>query len=233
MSDPGRTRSSLDLRALTRAILDAVLAGDRPLLAVAHPLEFVCIPILRTRGLGVCGHIWQAGHSAPTVHCHSWDLDSEVVAGAVLNEVFEVTDCPDGDHRMLAVDSAGPLDRIEPTGRTVTARIEQRTLHTAGSSYSLRAGIFHRSTPAPCGPTITLVSGRTVPGARNHIVAVPTLRQGVTRREELPVPAARALTALLRSAIDDDDLLNPAHERGETPPRRSPVPTPGRPVGRT
>jgi hypothetical protein len=213
MSDSANAKSSPDLRALARAILDTVLAGDRQPVAVAHPLEFVCIPLLRTPGLGVCGHIWQDGQAAPTVHCHSWHLTSEVIAGALFNEVFAVTDCSAGDQHLLDVESTGPLDRIAATGRTVTVRTEQRTLYETGDTYCLRAGVFHRSTPASTGPTITLLAGRTVPGANDRIVASRARAQRATRRGELPIPAARALAVLLRSAVGEPGPLSPAENR--------------------
>lgn len=163
MSDRYRPEPSLDLRALARPVLDAILLGERRPVAVAHPLEFVCIPVLRTPGFGVCGHIWQAGQSATTVHCHSWHLNSDVIAGVVLNEVFTVTDCTDGDH-LLSIGSVGPLDCVASTGRTVSVHGRQRALHKAGSSYRLQAGVFHRSTPMSTGPTLTLLAAETVPG---------------------------------------------------------------------
>ncbi|MFL6125127.1 hypothetical protein [Actinophytocola sp.] len=226
MRDFGRPTSSSDLRALARAVLDTILAGDRRPLAIAHPLEFICIPILRTAEFGACGHIWQVGQSALTIHCHSWHLNSYVVAGAVLNEVFAVTDSPDGEHHLLSVDSTGSLDRMTSTGRAVTVQDSRRTLHHAGGSYSLRAGVFHRSTPISTGPTITLLAATTLPGARDQIVAARTHRQHATRREELPALAARALTEQLRTAIDVSRPLTPAHEPAGTPPHRSRVPSP-------
>lgn len=203
MSEPGKSKSLAEVRAIARSMLDAVLAGDHRPLAIAHPLEFVCIPILRTPVFGVCGHIWESNRSAPTIHCHSWHLASEVLAGAVLNEVFAVTDRADSDHHLLGIDSLGPLDRITPTGRTVIVRDEERTLYQRGSSYCLPAGAFHRSTPVSDGPTLTLLAATVRPGGRDQIVAATRVgRHATVRREELPSPEARSLAALLRSALD-------------------------------
>jgi hypothetical protein len=191
-----------DVRALARTVLDAVLAGDRQPLAVAHPLDFVCIPVLRSPGFGVCGHIWADGTAAATVHSHSWHLDSQVVAGAVTNEIFTVTEVPRGSHRLLLVDSAGPFDRLTPTGHEVDLARVRREHHRAGSSYRLPAGVFHRSTPVPEGPTLTLLSATTVDGAHDQVVAPARASETPpARRTRLPATAALDLTVLLRSAL--------------------------------
>lgn len=191
-----------DVRILARTVLDAVLAGDQQPVAVAHPLEFVCIPVLRRPGFGVCGHIWHDDMAAATVHSHSWHLDSQVVAGAVTNEIFTVTEHPDGVHQLLTVDSRGPVDRVTPTGLTVNVQKVQREQHPTGSTYSLQAGAFHTSTPALSGPTLTILSATTVPTTRDQVVAVARasrVRPG--RRRHLPTRAALDLIALLRSAL--------------------------------
>lgn len=191
-----------DVRTLARTVLDAVLSGDRRPLAVAHPLEFVCIPVLRSPGFGVCGHIWADGVAAATVHSHSWHLDSQVVAGAVTNEIFTVTEDPRGSHQLLVVDSTGPLDRLTPSGHRVGLTPVRRKEHRAGGSYRMPAGEFHRSTPRPAGPTLTLLSAITVDGAVDQVVALARAGEAPpTRRKHLPATAALDLTALLRSAL--------------------------------
>jgi hypothetical protein len=212
-----------DLRSLAREALDAVLAGDRRPTAVEHPLEFVCIPILRSSRFGICGHIWRNNRSALTIHCHSWHLHSDVVAGAVRNEVFAISEDARGDHVLLAVDSTGQFDQITSTGTAVMVRKNERTFHEAGTSYTLRAGVFHRSTPMSTGPTLTLLAATVLPGARDQILARRTTQHQPMRRKELPVPEARAMAELLRNAIDSEPL-NSAHAPAGTPPRKSPVP---------
>ncbi|NUS05534.1 MAG: hypothetical protein HOV97_23605, partial [Nonomuraea sp.] len=56
-----------------------VLAGDEPPAAVRHPLGFVCLPLERDGGEGVCLHLWSdslqhAESTTSQIHCHSWDL---------------------------------------------------------------------------------------------------------------------------------------------------------------
>lgn len=189
-----------EVRILARTVLDAVLTGDRRPVAVAHPLDFVCIPVLRAAGFGICGHIWHDGVAAPTVHSHSWDLESQVITGAVTNEIFAVTDIPGGAFELLVVTSTGALDELTPTGHHVELQISRRELHPAGTSYRLPAGVFHRSTPVAVGPTLTLLSATTVPGAHDRVAGRPDGAEPI-RRSELPIPAALDLTALLRSAL--------------------------------
>lgn len=191
-----------DARILARTVLDAALAGDRQPVAIAHPLEFVCIPVLRSPGFGVCGHIWHDGIAAATVHSHSWHLDSQVVAGAVTNEIFTVTEHPDGAHQLLEVDSCGPVDRLTPTGLIVNVQKVQREQHLTGSTYCLQAGAFHTSTPALNGPTLTILSATTVPATKDQVVAVARVsRVRPARRRHLSARAALDLIALLRSAL--------------------------------
>lgn len=191
-----------DVRVLARRVLDAVLAGDRRPVAVAHPLDFVCIPVLRSPEFGVCGHVWSDGAAAATVHSHSWHLESQVIVGAITNELFSVSTDPDGAHQLLVVDNSGSVDRLTPTRHTVNVEQVQLERHSAGSSYRLLAGVFHRSTPLPEGPTLTLLSATTVLGARNEVVgSAHTSEVRSTLRRELSAVAALDLVAMLRSAL--------------------------------
>jgi hypothetical protein len=202
---------------------DLMIAGDLPARAVAHPLDFVCVPLARAPGFGVCAHIWQDGQAASTIHSHSWHLYSEVVHGAIANEVFAVTEWPGGDHELVRIDSTGSRDRMTPTGRTVLVEDAERTIHLPDSSYHLAAGVFHRSIPVSDGPTLTLVTATTLPGARDHIVVDrPAGNERTIRREVLPVAATLSLVTYFREVINDGSV--PAKE--ETPPRRSRVPIP-------
>ncbi|GLY50189.1 hypothetical protein [Lentzea sp. NBRC 102530] len=191
-----------EVTALARRALDAVLAGDRPPLAVAHPLDFICVPVLRTPGFGVCGHIWHDGETSDTVHSHSWHLDSLVIAGAVTNEVFAVTDDPGGAHELFEVTSTGRLDVFTPAERTVTCTAVRREEHPAGTSYRLPAKSFHRSLPGSAGRTLTLLSATTLPDVCDQVVR-PVCSAPVrpVRRRELPHPDALGFAGLLRSAL--------------------------------
>src|SRR5262249_2316548 len=77
-------------------VLGEILARERELTAVRHPLGFLCLPIVRDPGWGVCIHVWTDRFPSvrPTTtgkHAHSWDLESLVLYGALGNAVFELT----------------------------------------------------------------------------------------------------------------------------------------------
>jgi hypothetical protein len=227
--DGGRRRPAAlsDLRTLACRVFDLIIAGDLQTRAVAHPLDFVCVPLARAPGFGVCAHIWRDGQAVPTIHSHSWHLYSEVVLGAIANEVFAVTECPGGDHELVRIDSTGSRDRIAPTGRAVLVEDTERTLHLPGSSYDLAAGVFHRSMPLSDGPTLTLVAATTLPGARDQIVAGrPADHERTIRREILPAEATLLLVTFFREVISDGLASCPVRWQEETPPSRSPAPIP-------
>src|ERR1700754_5108927 len=99
---------------------------ERPdLTAVRHPLGFVCLPLERDGGDGVCLHLWSdtLAHAESTtsqIHCHSWDLVSHVLYGQMRNVHAVVTDAgADATHRVFEVVSGADGDRISPTSRTV------------------------------------------------------------------------------------------------------------------
>lgn len=137
---------------LVRAALREVAAGRRAVAAVRHPLGFVCLPVERLPGSGVCIHLWTGGPpdeklTTSPVHSHSWDLVSQVLYGTVGNELVEVEEPPAGraapTHRLFEVHSAGDLDRIRRTDRLVRYRSRGRTEHGAGETYQIPAGTFH------------------------------------------------------------------------------------------
>src|SRR4030081_347780 len=80
-------------------VLTDIADGRRDLLAVRHPLGFICLPVQRSDADGVCVHLWQAElrnarSTTSQVHAHSWDLLSYVLFGEVHNEIVDVADDP-------------------------------------------------------------------------------------------------------------------------------------------
>ena len=82
-------------------VLSGGLSGEHSgapgVTAVRHPLGFVCLPLERDGGDGVCIHVWSdtLAHAESTtsqIHCHSWDLVSHVLYGQVRNVHVRVTD---------------------------------------------------------------------------------------------------------------------------------------------
>ncbi|MEV4115573.1 hypothetical protein [Nonomuraea sp. NPDC049695] len=151
--------------------LEALSAG-RPT-AVRHPLGFVCLPLERDGGEGVCIHLWSdsLAHAESTtsqIHCHSWDLVSHVLYGQVRNVHVLVTDTgTDATHRVFEVVSGPGGDRISPTGRTVRHATGLVEVFGPGETYTLAAGRFHSSVVPEGGEAATIALGRGRPGSRD------------------------------------------------------------------
>jgi hypothetical protein len=210
----------LDLRTLARSVFDLILAGNRRAHAVAHPLDFICLPLVRTPVFGVCAHMWRDRQAASIIHSHSWHLHSEVVLGAIANEVFAVTEFPGSDYELVRIESSGSLDSMVPTARAVLVEGTERTIHRPGNSYGLAAGVFHRSLPMSNGPTLTLLAATTVAGAHDHIIVSRSEgHKPAIRRETLSTKAALSLVTLFRDVVSGSR----PHGAEETLPRRSPV----------
>ncbi|GII65736.1 hypothetical protein Skr01_58210 [Sphaerisporangium krabiense] len=165
----GAVSPSVPRRVL--GLLEDIAAGRSAIRAVRHPLGFVCLPVARGGACGVCLHLWsadlpRAGNTTSEVHCHSWDLVSYVLYGQVRNELVGVTDSATGaTHQLMRVVSAGGVDNLSPTGRTVTFREGAAGVYRAGDVYTMPAGVFHRSVIPDGVDTATIALGSGRPGA--------------------------------------------------------------------
>jgi hypothetical protein len=166
--------------ALCLPTLTKIADGSIPLRAVRHPLGFLCLPVQRKGGLGVCVHVWttQLPQAVPTtsaVHSHSWDLASFVLYGSVGNAFMHVADDADaGTHRIFTVHSLGDVDEMRATRRLVRCVERRRQLVGAGRVYYLRAGNFHESVLGADAEVATVMLGR-VGGARDLSLGRPDL----------------------------------------------------------
>ncbi|MEV0201598.1 hypothetical protein [Nonomuraea sp. NPDC050691] len=171
--------------------------------AVRHPLGFVCLPLEREGGDGVCVHLWSGAlaHAESTtsqIHCHSWDLFSHVLYGQIRNVHVNVTDAgPDATHRVFEVVSDARGDRISPTGRTVRHATGLVEAFGPGDSYTLRAGLFHSSVVPEGGEAATVALGRGRPGSRDLSLG-PLAGRGhhVARQPLDPEETARAVSLI-------------------------------------
>ncbi|MFG1695610.1 hypothetical protein [Nonomuraea sp. NPDC049309] len=170
MSIEGVRRLVDEGRARSWALAELSRPG---LTAVRHPLGFVCLPIERDGGDGVCLHVWSGSlaHTEVTtsqIHCHSWDLVSHVLYGQVRNVHVVVTDAgADATHRVYEVVSGADGDRISPTGRTVRHATGSVEVFGPGDTYTLAADRFHSSVVPEDGEAATIALGRGRPGARD------------------------------------------------------------------
>ncbi|MFE7563780.1 hypothetical protein [Kitasatospora sp. NPDC057500] len=165
----GRTAAEPGLDTLVGGLLAQVACGTRVLRAVAHPLGFYCLPVLRDGALGVCVHVFDPATAAGQreIHCHSWELKSSVLYGRIGNLRIGVHDEPARPtHRAYEVhsDPAAGVDEVRPTGRLVRWEPLEEQTSGRGETYTLRAGEFHATVLPEGSPTATVVLGRTVPG---------------------------------------------------------------------
>ncbi|MFB7473349.1 hypothetical protein [Kitasatospora sp. NPDC056184] len=184
----GRSTAEPGLDTLVGGLLTQVARGTRVLRAVAHPLGFYCLPVLRDGALGVCVHVFDPVTAAGQreIHCHSWELKSSVLYGRIGNLRVGVYDEPARpSHRAYEVrsDAASGVDELWPTARLVRwERLAEQT-SGRGETYTLRAGEFHATVLPDGTPTATVVLGRTVPGPVDVVLGpVDGGRRRVVRR---------------------------------------------------
>ncbi|MCK2218031.1 hypothetical protein MF672_030205 [Actinomadura sp. ATCC 31491] len=183
----------------------ALEALSGPVSAVRHPLGFVCLPLEREGGEGVCVHLWSdsLAHAESTtsqIHCHSWDLVSHVLYGQVRNVHVLVADAAaEATHRVFEVLSDAGGDRISPTGRTVRHATGLVEVFGAGDTYTLAAGRFHSSVVPEGGEAATIALGRGRPGS--HDLSLGPLDAGPHRVSRQPLgPGETALAVRLITA---------------------------------
>lgn len=147
-------------------VLDEVAQHRTSIAGVRHPLGFVCLPVERTGGAGVCVHVWsdsfpRASPTTSTMHAHSWDLISYVLYGSVRNEIIDITDAAgDAAYRVFEIRSGGDVDEVRETPRLVRCELRAAELSHRGDIYSLAAGVFHATVIRGEAATVALGSSR-------------------------------------------------------------------------
>ncbi|WP_018657180.1 hypothetical protein [Actinomadura flavalba] len=192
------------LRGWARGVLTRAAEGTG-VPAVHHPLGFVCLPVERTGGDGVCVHVWsprlpEAATSTSGVHCHSWDLVSYVLTGEIGNRLPDVRPVARGPtHRLFEVVSSPAGDDLRPTGRTVRQGPGVTERHGPGAVYRLPAGVFHESVVPDGGCTATIALGSETPGVPDLTLGpLDGARHHVTR----PECGDTTLRLVARAALD-------------------------------
>ncbi|WP_327085719.1 hypothetical protein OIE66_25635 [Nonomuraea sp. NBC_01738] len=189
-----------------RAWVDRALRGD--LHGVHHPLGFVCLPLEREGGDGVCLHLWSArlgqAHSTTSqIHCHSWDLVSHVLYGQVRNVHAIVTDAADdATHQVFEVVSGADGDRIAPTGRTVRHATGLVEVFGPGQTYTLAAGRFHSSVVAEDGEAATIALGSGRPGSHDLSLGPLRTRSHHVSRRPLDAEETALAVALITARLE-------------------------------
>jgi len=162
-----RNGAASETVSMCRDLLTEVAEGRCDLVAIRHPLGFLCLPLSRDHDHGVCVHHWDpdAPRTAPTtspVHAHSWDLLSFVLHGRVGNTSVRVTENGvGGGWRVFEVHSRDGIDQMVATARLVDWEPQEESVVYAGQSYVLPAGRFHASVVEDGTHAVTVVLGRT------------------------------------------------------------------------
>lgn len=205
----GRVTAETDIRGLALDVLRTVCArADPP--GVAHPLGFVCVPLHRGAGVGLCLHMWPAGgaRAGPTtsqVHAHSWDLLSWVVCGCLGNQIIAVRDDAEHPtHRLFQVRSGDAGDELRATDRLVTCEPGRPEWTGAGRPYRIPAGAFHATATPPHGHAASIVLARDRPGTADLSLGGLGLdTHRVRRRNSLPGETIDVARAVLDQMLDE------------------------------
>lgn len=152
-----------DLSGWASEILRDIRDGRRILPAIKHPLGFTCIQLYRNIKWGLCIHIWQPGMvendlTTGLIHCHSWDLCSQVICGKLQNiEVRVIDERCTPTNQILEITSACGTDLVRATRKLVCWASRKSAQIAAGGNYTLPAGAFHVSRPSAVGLTATIL----------------------------------------------------------------------------
>ncbi|WP_261562137.1 hypothetical protein [Frankia tisae] len=159
--------------------------------------------------MGVCVHLWTAAAAVTRLttspfHCHSWDLYSLVLGGAVQNQCLELVDSAVGDaYRIFEIDSTTDMDEIRATADLVSVRTSEMWANGTRDIYHLPAGAFHR-TVVPGGEACTLVIGLSRLGGADRSLGPPDTGSHRRRRRYCDsaetVCLARCAARYLRNA---------------------------------
>ncbi len=147
-------------------VLRDIADGASDLLAVHHPLGFLCFPIAREQRCGICVHVWspELAPARPTtseMHAHSWDLLSLVLFGELHNVRLTILDT-ESTHKVFEVHSVGDWDEVRATSRLVGCDVAGRDVNRRGETYSVGAGCFHATVASEA---TTIAVGMARPGA--------------------------------------------------------------------
>jgi hypothetical protein len=192
------------------SLLRGIAAGGGGLTAVRHPLGFLCFPVQRLPGRGVCVHLWPPGPrtapATPQVHSHSWDLTSYVLYGTLRNQRVRVAEAASlATNRVLEVCSRGDVDELHATPRLVSSVPEAECVQRAGSAYIVPAGEFHATVAPSAQGVATVVLGLSRLGGADFCLGPVHARSHTIRRSRCDpletAGAARLIAGRLEAAV--------------------------------
>ncbi|MEV0051083.1 hypothetical protein AB0H34_11370 [Saccharopolyspora shandongensis] len=155
-----------DQRKLARAIVDGgdhheIVARLTSLLrasesenltAMWHPLGFINISLVWDStwpgGDRPRIHVWHPELSRPqfpqhVCHSHGWHLRSNVLHGRFVNETYEVSSDPRGDHALFEVSYGDGVSRARSVDEAVSVELVRADELAAGASYEIGSSTFH------------------------------------------------------------------------------------------
>jgi hypothetical protein len=207
------------VRRWTRTVLADVRAGRTELVAVRHPLGFLCFPVWRGGSrLGICVHVWTGGVRAhPTtspMHAHSWDLLSVVLYGTVGNDILEIDSAPARPtHRLFEIHSAADGDLVRATARLVAYRTRSSERFRSGEVYTLPHGMFHVSNVG--GEAATVVLGEDRRGTPDLSLGALATDDHWVRRTLCTATETRRAAQIVLDHLQDDALPEQLENRCE------------------
>ena len=152
-----------------RRVLTEVRDAMPAVIGRQHPLGFLVLDLSQLTGIvGARLHIWkhpfvERADPLGRLHDHSWTLHSNVLAGALVDEVLAVQESEHGEYVGHQVVYGEPVNKLRPLDqKQFSLDVVQRREVLAGSTYTLAPQLVHRTNIRRL-PTATLVVA--VPGA--------------------------------------------------------------------
>jgi len=141
----------------------------------AHPLSFYKITIYSDDRFDIRLHAWlKNSHNGISgesrIHNHTWNLNSVVLLGEVVNSVYELTESPESDLEVFEIVYGKLGSERKRTNQRVVVSSAAETAYRSGDRYSLPAVSFHSTRVPPSTPTLTLVVAEKVPGQKAFVV---------------------------------------------------------------
>ncbi len=133
-------------------------------LVTLHPngfLQFRLADAADKRNTPCLLHIWsdqikRRGEERFQVHDHPFQIDSRILVGSLINQIYNVESDSNGEYRLFVGDGIGQLSRTEDR---VSCALAKEEIVSAGETYHIAKGEFHSSLPrSPLVATLVLKS---------------------------------------------------------------------------
>lgn len=171
--------------------------------AVCHPLGFLCLELFRDATRSVRLHLWCRVPEGPEiVHSHDFDMSSVVVAGSLINSVYELA-AGAGVIPLLDIEYTDAGEVLKPSGAQVGCRcVASQTLYPC-QTYRVRAGQFHSVRPRGRLPAATFVSTRRVASCIGQVLAYAGMNEATAARSSCSREEKLAALHLLMEGAPD------------------------------